>query len=405
VGKKTGIKFPAQGSKARGDIQMQQTTTTTTKQQDDDARAAARQRIMLGAVVAGVSLAMLFFFFKGRDSPTMAAIRELAGGERPQAEAADGDADGGASDAPTRAATGEDERKAPGGTPEQLLEVARAAKAAGFVMMGVTQCVWTRRQRELFGGAGSAARKEIESIYVECRSRTDCPNVRGYPTWARGDRQFPGYRDLDAVRVMIKDAGSEPKMPMLQAPPEPIDEALPEERPALQAPAPPTQPPSSASPSASAPPAASSAAARSELAALIRSISSEVVDELLKTRAPPPGAPGGAPPPGQPMIEKARGVSNYPPLNVPDMPGTAPWNVGPSLFVDQAVQGNVPRQSEELNDATVSLARQMASTFQQIAFDNRQNPASADFATARLPHAAQIGSTENPLTDKRVLVV
>jgi hypothetical protein len=373
--------------------------TTTITKQEDDARAAARQRIMLGAVIAGISLAALFFFFRGgRDSFTIAALRELAGGSQRGLEA-DGETGADVSGAPQDTGTvpGEDERKAfpTGGTPEQLLEVARAAKAAGFVMMGVTQCVWTRRQRELFGGAGSAARKEIESIYVECRSRADCPNVRGYPTWARGDRQFPGFRDLDAVRVMIKDAGSEPKMAMLQEPPEPSDEVLPEARPALQAPAPPSAAPSaspSASPSA-APSASPSAAARSELAALIRSISSEVVDELLKSRA------------SQPVIEKARGVSNYPPLNVPDMPGAAPWNVGPSLFVDQAVQGNVPRQSEELNDATVSLARQMASTFQQIAFDNRRDPTSADFATARLPHAAQIGSTENPLADKRVVVV
>jgi hypothetical protein len=382
---------------------MQATTTTTT--QEADARAAARQRIMLGAVVAGVSIAALFFFFRGGDGLSIAALRELASGARAQkrvemdvasdtsgsAAGPSGvyDVPGGAGPAPT-----EDERKAflPGGTPEELLAVAEAAKAAGFVMMGVTQCVWTRRQRELFGGATDPARKKIESIYVECRSRSDCPNVRGYPTWARGDRQFPGYRDLAGIKAMIKDAGAEPRMPMLQAPPEPVDEVLPEERPALQAPAPPTQPPAAA-PSSAAPSSAASApaAARSELAALIRSISSEVVDELLKAR------------PAAPIVEKARGVSNFPPLNVPDMPGTAPWNVGPPLFVDQAMQGNVPRRGEELDEATVALARQMASTFQQIAFDNRRDPASADFAAARLPLAAQIGSTENPLADKRVV--
>lgn len=415
-------------------------TAKENEQQQPDARASARQRIMLGAAIAGISIAALFFFFKGRDSFSVAALRELAGGRRAGGErlAADDEgnapsptgsgptgsapalpgvynAPGGAGPAPT-----ENERNAflPGGTPEEMMAVARAAKSAGFSIMGVTQCVWTRRQRELFGGAASPARKEIESIYVECRSRDQCPNVRGYPTWVRGDRQFPGYRDLDAIRAMVKDAGAEPKMPMLQGAPEPVDDVLPEDRAALVAPPAPTQPagsgPASGSASGSASggsasgPASGSAsisaggaaAARSELASMIRSISTEIVDELLKSRDGPKGA-GGA----EPIVEKARGVSNYPPLNVPDMPGTAPWNVGPSLFVDQAMQGSVPRRSEELDEATVALARQMASTFEQIAFDNRRDPNSADFARARLPQSAHISATENPLGDKRVETV
>lgn len=412
---------------------MQSVQTSSKPSETDVERARARQRIMLGAVVAGISIAALFFFFKGRDTFSIAAFKELAGGERarraerlasgsgepgssssappsmppglrPGAGNFIGDVPGGAGPAPA-----DDERQAslPAGTPEEMLAVARAAKAAGFSIMGVTQCIWTRRQRELFGGSASPARKEIEGIYVECRSREQCPNVRGYPTWVRGDRQFPGYRDLDAIRAMIKDAGAEPKMAMLQGAPEPIEDPLPEDRAAVLAPPPPTQPAASASASASvststsgsgSAPAASgsaSAAARSELASMIRTISAEVVEELMKKQ-------GGA---SEPVVEKARGVSNFPPLNVQNMPGTAPWNVGPSLFVDQAMQGNVPRRGEELDEATVALARQMASTFEQIAYDNRRDPSSADFARVRLPQAAQISASENPLGDKRVVTV
>jgi hypothetical protein len=381
---------------------------SATSQSETDARAAARQRVALGAVIAGVSIAALFFFFRGRDGFSLSALKELAGGERvdmrvmdaggsgPAATAKPGgqgnfiyDVPGGASGAPANV----DDRQAslPAASPAELLAVAQAAKDAGFVIQGVTQCIWTRRQRELFGDAKSPARKVIESIYIECRSREDCANVRGYPTWTRGDTQFPGYRDLDAIRVMVKDAGAQPRMPMLQGAPEPVDDVMPEEQAALVAPPAPTQPAAAPSPSA-APSSVSTAAARSELAAMIRSISSEVVDELLKSRAP-----------GAPIVEHVRGVSNFPPLNVPDMPGTKPWDVKPSLFVDQAMQGNVPRRSEELDEATVALAQQMAFTFQQIAYDERRDPNSADFSRAQLPGSARVSASENPLDDKRIV--
>lgn len=391
---------------------------STHAQTETDARASARQRVVLGAVIAGVSIAALFFFFRGRDGFSLSALKELASGERVDmrlmdtgssgpARASQGatpgagktggqafgdfiyDAPGGASAAPSN----DNDRLAslPAASPAELLGVAQAAKDAGFVIQGVTQCIWTRRQRELFGDAKSPARKVIESIYIECRSREDCANVRGYPTWTRGDTQFPGYRDLDAIRVMVKDAGAQPRMPMLQGAPEPVDDVMPEDRAALVAPPTPTQPAAASSAAASsAPSSVSPAAARSELAAMIRSISSEVVDELMKSRAAP-------------MVEHVRGVSNFPPLNVPDMPGTKPWDIKTSMFVDQAAQGNVPRRSEELDEATVALAHQMAFTFQQIAYDERRDPNSADFSRVQLPASAYISASENPLDDKRIV--
>ena len=51
------------------------------------------------------------------------------------------------------------------GSEEELLKLAKEAKAAGLVVQGVSQCGWTRRQRELFGGAKSKARKVFESMY------------------------------------------------------------------------------------------------------------------------------------------------------------------------------------------------------------------------------------------------
>jgi hypothetical protein len=358
------------------------------------ARSAARQRVMLGAIVAGVSVAALFYFFKGTPAMpgSVAAVRELF---RPREALADdlappaADGPGPAPSAPAATAGREVASKfPPGGSPEKMLQVARAAKDAGFTLMGVTQCVWTRRQRELFGGADSPARKLLESIYVECRSREDCPNVRGYPTWARGERQFPGFRDLDAIAAIVKDAAQEPRVQMLQMAPEPTEDVLPEDRAAVQAPPPPAQPAEpAAGPAAAGSAAAGSApAARSELDAMIRSVAGEVVQEMLRER----GAPGR-----EPIVEKVRGVSAYPPLNVPNMPGTAPFDLATSRFVDQA--------SQELDEATVALAQQMAFTFEQIAFDNTRDPNSSDFATVALPQASYVSASGNPLADKRVV--
>jgi hypothetical protein len=105
----------------------------------------------------------------------------------------------------------------------------------------------------------------------------------------------------------------------------------------------------------------------------------------------------------EPIVEKVRGVSAYPPLNVPNMPGTAPFDLATSRFVDQAAQGNVPRRSQELDEATVALAQQMAFTFEQIAFDNTRDPNSSDFATVALPQASYVSASGNPLADKRVV--
>jgi hypothetical protein len=400
----------------------------------NDARVHARRRVILGALVAGASIAALLYFFRGNNGGSLSArARELLGGAtgfaREQA-AEDGDADNApspeqvilsnktdpdpvrasaaaaqmAATAMQNAAVAKANADADAGDPEELLRIAKAAKDAGFVLMGVTQCVWSRRQRELFGGATSPARKMLESIYIECRTRDMCPGVRGYPTWARGDQMFPGYRDAAAVKALVASAAAAPRVPMLEAAPEPVDDAsLPEERPALAAPAPPTQPAASPSPAPAAAASGGSDAARSELARFVRSIATEVLSELNASSSAEHAA-AEKKDEGNAIVEKARGVSEYPPLAVPDMPGTASWNVGPSFFVDQAMQGNLPRASAELDEPTIALAREMASTFEQIAIDQRRDPQAADFARVRLPHAAQISTGSDPLQDKRVMV-
>ena len=109
------------------------------------------------------------------------------------------------------------------GSEEELLKLAQEAKAAGLVVQGVSQCSWTRRQRELFGGSKSKARKVFESMYIECRSRDQCPNVKGYPTWSRGDQMYPGFKNPDRIRELIKEVGQLPPQQQVQ------DSSLPNE--------------------------------------------------------------------------------------------------------------------------------------------------------------------------------
>jgi hypothetical protein len=310
------------------------------------AGAGRRRRLMLTAVLAGVSMALLVGLYIGkRGTPSPA---EKQGGD---ARSSPPGVIGGAAAGRTAAAEPGAEPEA---GPEELLALAESAKRAGLIIMGVSQCGWTRRQREMFGGADSPARKVIESIYIECRTREMCPNIRGYPTWTRGDQQFPGFKGAQALRELVKEAGALPRTPMLQAPSEPEEVNLDEPAEA------PMQP------------------------------------QAIKVAADAVGAEGAA------RVELARGETYYPPLNVPNMPGTAVWALRDSHAADQFAQGNRPRLALANHDPVAEIAHQMASTFEQIAHDAARDRSSATFSDVRLPHSAHISASSDPMQSRQI---
>lgn len=269
----------------------------------------------------------------------------------------------------------------------ELLKLVKEAKDAGLMVMGVTQCGWTRRQREMFGKGNSEARREFEKMYIECRDRTMCPNIKGYPSWARGEQIFPGFKDVAKIRELIKEVGPLPPQQQVR------DSSLPNEANIPNA--------KHAVPSAPLPQAvkARDMADVAETKLVQPNDPTESIQKLEDEREAEESIEEDI------IVKKehVRGVSNFPPLNVPDMPGTAPFTIGNSMPMNQFQQGNVPRQSLQNRDPVKDLAAQMASTFEQIAYDASRNPRSSAYATARLPEASQI-TTGDSMDDKRIYV-
>ena len=370
--------------------------------EDMEQIARRRRRLMLGAILAGVSIALLLgYFWKNH---FMNKKEEQTGVEKVTAGAgADGwkaalfDKSGDVTD-PTVAPPTE--------SPEALLKLAKSAKEAGLMIMGVTQCGWTRRQREMFGGASSPARKVIESIYIECRDRSMCPNVRGYPTWVRGDQQYPGFKDPAKLRALIAEVKPQPLQPMLRQASEPVEENIPD-----------VEAQADAAPDPSAVKAEEQAS--KALAVLLNGVAIpsglsvgdtngagtgkmpkasrprlEVVEEEEEEEVPQEMEKGK-------KVENVRGVSAYPPLAPPVMPGTAAFQLQESIADNQLQQGNVPRLSLANSDPVFELAQQMASTFRQIAIDQGRNPNSSQYSDCNFPQSSTI-STGEALDDKRI---
>ena len=111
-----------------------------------------------------------------------------------------------------------------GETEDSLLTLVERAKKAGLTLQGVTQCIWSKRQREMFGDRNSKARKVLESIYIECRTRDMCPGITGYPTWVYSDKKFPGFKSPTDLRALVHRVEQMQPRPMLQDSSEPIDE-------------------------------------------------------------------------------------------------------------------------------------------------------------------------------------
>lgn len=330
--------------------------------------AARKRRMMFYAAAAGLTLALLVSYAWGWTP---------GGSCKPESQK--GKLDNGQPDIFFNKKTQEISGPRPKDPPlseAELLKLATDAKNAGLIVQGVTQCGYTRKQRDLFGGPGSEARKVFESMYIECRSRDMCPNVRGYPTWSRGELQFPGFRNADRIRELIKEVGPLPAQQQPQDSSLPNEENLPDAKAAVPA------------------------------APLPQDIKAADNVDQAETNLLKPMAAGDESSSdeeeGDGKVENVRGVSQYAPLNVPDMPGTAPMTTGGVSQADyQFIQGNLPRQALDNPEPVAALARQMAATFQQIAHDAARDPGASSFAQAKLPQSANI-TTGHPMADNRI---
>ena len=264
---------------------------------------------------------------------------------------------------------------------EAMLELALKLKESGAKVYGVTQCGWTKRQRDLFGGRSSPARKVLEGIYVECVTSDMCPGVQGYPTWEVAGKHFPGFKASEQLGeiaeykpIAKKKVKHHPvkkktvKLEVIEEEESESDEEVIEDTRGVEIEEihdEPDEEPDS-------------------------SDEEEVpVKKPVKKRA------------RKARVEKARGVSAYAPLAVPDMPGTAVFEPSASRTVTQAEQGNVPRQSLENNDPVVAMANQFAQSYEQIARDQERDNNSALVLDANLPQSATI-TTGDALATKDI---
>ncbi len=312
---------------------------------------------------------------------------------------------------------------------DSLLKLAIGLRDSGMKLKGVSQCRYTQIQREAFGGRDSEARRVIESIYTECRSRDMCPNIRGYPTWTLSDRQWPGNRSANALRAMLEEAKTTNLKPMLQGPSEPIIEMVPDAQHAEQTGDEELSPEAAVallnqiktkdeSDDYGDAIAEVEAGKVANVAASAGVVVPTVVPETKTLGGFDAAATGGtmpfvvggfladttttAPPVGV-KKENVRGVSNFAPLNVPDMPGTAPFVLRQEQHDDQTRQGNAPRASSENHKATAGVAGQHINGFLQEETHVATRNINADsYSLKRFPHASDI-TTGEAFADKTIV--
>lgn len=348
------------------------TTKQIAKDEENRAIVQRKRKLMFSAAIAGISFAILVgYVLKNRSGSD-------CGSKSPEKQ------DGGFKFDKSGDVTNPNVQPEKL-TEEELLKLVKDAKDAGLMVMGVTQCGWTRKQREMFGKGDSAARKEFEKIYIECRDRSMCPNIKGYPSWARGDKIFPGFKDVAKIRELIKEVGPLPAQQQVRDSSLPNEANIPDAKHAV--------------PSAPLPQAVKAAdqADVAETKLVQPNNPTEARAQLEEEKQAEEEEEEEV------KKENVRGVSNFPPLNVPDMPGTAPFAISNSMPQNQFQQGNLPRQSLANRDAVKDLAAQMASTFEQIAYDASRNPNSASYGNAQLSQSANI-TQGDPLDDKRIYV-
>lgn len=316
---------------------------------------------------------------------------------------------------------------------DSMLKLAIGLRASGMKLKGVSQCRYTQIQREAFGGRDSEARRVIESIYTECRSRDMCPNIRGYPTWTLNDRQWPGNRSANALRAMLEEAKTTNMKSMLQGPSEPVIEMIPDAQNTEQTGDEELSPEAAAallnqiktkdeSDDYGDAIAEVEAGKIANLAAASDGVvvpnANVVVPETKTLGGFDAAATGGtlpfvvggfvadtattSPPMGV-KKENVRGVSKFAPLNVPDMPGTAPFVLRQEQHDDQTRQGNAPRASSENHKATVGVMGQHIAGFLQEETHVATRNINADsYSLKRFPHASDI-TTGEAFTDKTIV--
>lgn len=319
-------------------------------------------------------------------------------------------------------------------TEDTLYALAKRLKDAGFTLQGVSHCKWTQVQREMFGNRQSPARKMLESIYIECRSEQLCPGIRSYPTWVRGDRQWGGYMPPHRLRAIAEEMEQVEERRMLRMAPEPVDENLPEEIHNAHIPEQLTpemarkmmmQMMKDLQANKSGNEIAGVETERDDINEVGQSMSDGEVSEpgvimtssgkngVTTTAAPGSGTKeegaGGFPPGcaekmGGRKKEYARGVSAYAPLNVPDMPGTAPMNLLIQHSDFQNAQGNAPRAAFQNHAPTADVTRQLVRSFDNLMEHASRDPRATAYSQTRFPHAADI-TTGDALADKRVPIV
>lgn len=293
-------------------------------------------------------------------------------------------------------------------TDASLLLLAKNLKAAGFTLMGKTQCRWTKVQREMFGDRDSAARRELESMYVECLTNDMCPGVRGYPTWTAKNRQFPGFQPPDKLRKMAEELSKQESRPMLVGAPEPLEENIPD-----------------AQHNADIPAVFTPEMARKMFYEMLKEnrANNNAVDEAA-IEADRSGAGVSINPTGSLGVgakvdvvsetgdntkltgrkENVRGVSMYAPLNVPDMPGTAPMNLDMQHADYQSAQGNLPRTAFQNHSPMAEIAQQVIMSLNNLREQVGRNPDASTFSQTRYPHSSEITTGEG-LADKRIPVI
>lgn len=283
-----------------------------------------------------------------------------------------------------------------------LKELAMDLKEAGFTLQGVSHCKWTKIQREMFGDRDSEARKLLESMYIECRGEEMCPGVRGYPTWVRGDNKYAGFQPPAKLRTLAAEMKKVDPTPMLQGAAEPLSENIPDAKHDEEIP---TQLNPDMAKNMGVDVAKQIRA--SESGDIVAAVESDrdgagvALDfEDAKPTMPPKkkeNCENGI------KKEYARGVSAYAPLNVPDMPGTAPMNLDLQHTDFQTMQGNTPRAAFANHEPMAQLAQQVIRSFDNLSEHARRDPMASSYSQTRMPHSSDI-TTGDPLADKRIPV-
>lgn len=259
--------------------------------------------------------------------------------------------------------------------PEYALELAKRAAKAGLKVYGQAQCRATQIQRRMFGDRESAARKQFEKIYIECRHPQDCPSIYAYPTWVFGEHKRPAVKGPLEIEQLISEAKSSVKIQMLQEPSEPVDEVnIPSEIHAvkhLKLPAPDT------------------------VELISKEVEKRVEQKMKELEAAAKQSNEEKKSDDSSKTENMRGLTplGNKPLAAVIMPGGQSMNETEQRWQVASNQGNPPRHSQSNRDFVEELAYAQTQALKDAYAPQTQlDPNASTFAQAQLPHSRQITS-------------